>query len=398
MTRFVEKLILQAGFTVTVRQFWRYALVFWSALALVSYAQHTILWLLGLSRQMHFSESLHWLIVYVSWLGFTPVILYAGQRFPVRFSCSDRSWLKGVAAHVLLSSGFGFFVSLIAFGLLRPIHAYETGEWLGTKSILIWFFYEYSLTITTYLLVVVGYSIVVYSRQNQALHQQNLTYELNNEQLKTQLANAQLQSLKMQLNPHFLFNTHHAIVSLMMQNETHKAIDMVTALSDLLRGVLVQQDTNFITLHDELMLTQKYLAIQEIRFQDRLRIDYAIDPATEQCRVPQLLLQPLVENAITHGIADLTHNALIRISTQKQPGKLLITIYDNGVGKRSKRSDGTGLGLTNTRLRLQQAYGVNAHLEISQPPVGGTAVTLSFPCKAKLETVAAYDNVSLAYH
>ena len=272
-------------------------------------------------------------------------------------------------------------VTSISYVLVRPLHAYETGQWLHQKIILVWFFYNYSINIVTYLLVIVGYSIIVNGRQYSALQAQNHAYELKNEQLKTNLADARLQSLKMQINPHFLFNTHHAIVSLMLENDTRKAIDMVTALSDLLRGVLAHQDENFLALHDELSLTRQYLAIQQIRFQDRLSIEYDIDPSTEYDIVPQLLLQPLVENAITHGVAGLAGKALVRITIRRLDDKLQIVVYDNGLGSRSAHASrkGSGLGLCNARNRLYQAYGEAARLDFEQPPGDGTYVTITFP-------------------
>ena len=316
------------------------------------------------------------------------------RRFAVRRYAPART----VLIHVLVASAFGLLVAVVSYALARPIHALETGRWMPPATMLIWFFYGYSLSVITYLLVVLGYSILTYTYQNQRLREENHAYELNNEQLKSQLTNAQLQSLKMQLNPHFLFNTHHAIVSLMLQNDNRNAIDMVTALSDLLRGVLARQDANFLPLHDELSLTRQYLAIQQIRFQDRLRIEYDIDPATETCPVPQLILQPLVENAVTHGISGLTSGALIRIATQHRPGLLAISVYDNGNGKRSGGAGGTGLGLSNTRSRLEQAYGDRARLTFAQPPGGGTTVTLVFPCEATPLANAEHENLSLAHH
>lgn len=398
MTNFINTLLQQASIPITSRQFWRYSLVFWGVLAIFSYIQSTLVWLLGSKSKMYIAESVEWFVTYLMWLGFTPFILKAVQRFPIRLLERKGAWIQSLVIHVLIASGFSLLVSCVAYLLVSPLYAYEIGKPIGPENIPFWFFWSYSLRVTNYLLVVVGYSIISYTHRYQALKEQNLTYELNNEQLKTQLAGAQLQALKMQLNPHFLFNTHHAIVSLMLQNDTRKAIDMVTTLSDLLRGVLAHQDSNFLTLRQELTLTQQYLAIQQIRFQDRLRIEYDIDPATENCPVPQLLLQPLVENAVTHGISGLTTDALIRISTRRHPGEIQVSIFDNGLGHRRKRREGGGLGLNNTRLRLRQAYGDAAHFTIEQPQGGSTIVTLLFPCEPSLLTNSTHENLSLAHH
>ncbi|QDK77711.1 sensor histidine kinase [Spirosoma sp. KCTC 42546] len=402
MTR-IDKLLQRANLLITYRQFWRYAFIFWGILAIISYIQSTLVWLLSNAQTMYVSESIQWLINYLLWLGSSPLILYAAYRFPFRLTGSNYSWPRTIIIHVLIASALGLLITVISYALVRPLHAHETGHWMNPKTILLWFFYGYSLSVITYLLVVVGYSIISYTTHYQALKEQNLKYELNNEQLKTQLTSAQLQSLKMQLNPHFLFNTHHAIVSLMLQNDTRKAIDMVTALSDLLRGVLAHQTENFLTLRDELNLTQQYLAIQQIRFQDRLRIEYDIDPATEHCLVPQLILQPLVENAITHGISSLTNDALIRITTRKQEDSIQLTVFDNGVGKSSSDTyrsgrNGSGLGLNNTRLRLAQAFGKAAQFTFDQPSGGNTRVIITFPYQPSLLTNSTHDNLSFAHY
>ena len=400
MNNFIQRLLRRADLPVTPREFWRYALLFWGVLAVISYVQYTLVWLLSSAPTMYFSESAQWLINYLMWLGLTPLILYAAQRFPIRLITTQCRWPRTIFMHVLIATALGFLVATVSYLLVRPLHAFETGQWFGQKTILVWFFYNYSVNIITYLLVIVGYSIIVSGRQYSALQEQNHAYELKNEQLKTNLADARLQSLKMQLNPHFLFNTHHAIVSLMLENDTRKAIDMVTALSDLLRGVLARQDDNFLTLRDELNLTRQYLAIQQIRFQDRLRIEYDIDPATESCPVPQLLLQPLVENAVTHGVTGMAGDALVRISTRQQGEELRIDVYDNGPGCRqtNKSRKGTGLGLANTRTRLQQAYGAAAHLKFEQLPGSGTFVTIIIPCKITPLTDTTHDELSLAHH
>jgi len=184
----------------------------------------------------------------------------------------------------------------------------------------------------------------------------------------------------------------------MIKNDIRKATQMITTLSDLLRAVLVNQKADFIPLQEELKLTQQYLAIQQIRFQDRLKVEYDINPATELCAVPQLILQPLVENSFTHGISELTTNAVIRITSKIRGTFLIIEVIDNGVGnKQRKASSGTGLGLKNTMLRLQQAYGNHGILDFTQPPGGGTIVSLSFPSQTKTK-IQETNDLLLPYH
>ncbi|WP_317044260.1 sensor histidine kinase [Hymenobacter roseosalivarius] len=222
------------------------------------------------------------------------------------------------------------------------------------------------------------------------MHHQNARYELANEQLKAQLSGAQLQALKMQLNPHFLFNTHHAIVGLILEQENDRAIDMVTSLSDLLRAVIANGDAQLIPLREELEFVTKYLHIQQIRFQDRLRIELAIAPDTRDCLFPQFLLQPLVENAMVHGIEQLAGDALVRIEARREGEQLLVEVRDNGRGatkpsatRRPGPAPAEGIGLSNTRARLEKLYDGRAHLEFSQPATGGTVVVVRVPYEGK---------------
>ncbi len=173
---------------------------------------------------------------------------------------------------------------------------------------------------------------------------------------------------------------------------------MISTLSDLLRTVMVNQQADFIPLREELRLTRQYLDIQQIRFQDRLKVEYKIDPAAELYPVPQLILQPLVENSVTHGISDLTTNALIRIRASMSATGLHIEIFDNGTGANQRKpSKGMGLGLKNTILRLRQAYGENAEMVFEQPAEGGTYVNIHFQGEPKTK-IKADDEAFLSDH
>lgn len=233
-----------------------------------------------------------------------------------------------------------------------------------------------------YLLLVVSYNVFAYARRNQALHHQNMRYELTTEQLKSQLSSAQLQALKMQLNPHFLFNTHQAIVGLILQRENERAIEMLTELSDLLRAILVNGDAQLIPLREELRFVEKYLHIQHIRFQDRLRVELDAASDTLDCAFPQFLLQPLVENAMLHGVEHRTAGAIIRLHTRREANELVVEIHDNGPGPgppKPRRGASAGVGLRNTRARLEKIYEGRARFDFAQPPGAGTLVTVRVP-------------------
>ncbi|GAB3262404.1 histidine kinase [Larkinella harenae] len=400
MTRFTTILLERAlGTPCSPKRIWKFIILFWTVQANITLIEFNLSnWISP--YKMLYSGWVHWGLHWLLWILATPLLLYVAQQFPLDVRGSKRRFAGIFFVHLLAFSFLTLTVRTLEFLVVKPLYFWEVGQSLPWSSILKWFVEEYSWGTTLYLLVLVLYNIFLYDNRYQQLEKQHLAAELANSQLKAQLTDAQLQTLKMQLNPHFLFNTHHAIVSLMLQHENRKAIDMVTALSDLLRGVLVHQDDNFLSLRDELKLIQQYLTIQQIRFQDRLHIEYDIDPETESCPVPQLILQPLVENAITHGIADLTGYARIRITARRKANSLLLEVFDNGLGSLSKKrkTRGSGLGLSNTRSRLQQAYGHQAYLIFVQPPGNGTTVTLTLPYTAFQPTTQYDDTLSLAHH
>lgn len=384
---FLKRMLEQSGLPLTVGQFWWYSFCYWSIFAVITFGQLMMLWLLkeGVVMQPH--EMFVWLLDGLFWWSTSPLILYASMKVPIAFKVRESSSiLKPILFHLFIVTFLNIFINVLHYYVTNPLMYRAVGQSVPLENYLFSFFIAYTASFGQYLLLVVGFNKVSYIYRYQELKQQNFETELHNEQLRGQLANAQLQSLKMQLNPHFLFNTLHSVVSLMVKNDIRKATLMITTLSDLLRAVLVNQSADFIPLQEELKLTRQYLDIQQIRFQDRLKVEYHIDPASELYPVPQLILQPIVENSITHGISDITTNALIRITSTLSATGMQVTVYDNGLGAASrKNSKGMGLGLQNTLLRLQQAHGSGARMEFEQPPGGGTSVTLHFDSRTPKE-------------
>lgn len=199
-------------------------------------------------------------------------------------------------------------------------------------------------------------------------------------QLEAQLARTHLQALKTQLHPHFLFNTLNAISSLMYTN-TEAADSMMSRLSDLLRHSMKDSGEQEVLLKDELDFLAKYLEIEQIRFGDRLEVKIDAPSDTLYAMVPNFVLQPLVENAILHGMATLESHGVIEISAHRDNGNLCLRVCDNGRGL-SLPTDNTlkeGIGLSNTRKRLRHLYGSRHSLKITNYGHGGTLVSLSFP-------------------
>src|SRR6185436_11654597 len=178
--------------------------------------------------------------------------------------------------------------------------------------------------------------------------------EAQTARLSTQLAQAQLQALKMQIHPHFLFNTLNSIAALLHQ-DIEAADRMIAKLGDFLRLTLKRSDAQLVEFDQELQFLKCYLDIEHIRFQDRLTVDMDIDPYALPETVPNLILQPIVENAVRHGVATQTYRGHIAIRAHRTNGRLIMKVEDNGPGLKTNRN-GAGIGLSNTRARLEQFY------------------------------------------
>lgn len=199
--------------------------------------------------------------------------------------------------------------------------------------------------------------------------------------VREDLMRAQLQALRAQLNPHFLFNTLASIVSQIGRDRT-SAERTVVALADLLRKTLALAEHQEISVLEEIDLVRGYLGIEQTRFSDRLRLDWTVDERALALMVPALTLQPLVENALVHGISQVTDDGVVSVQVQLHPDGLQMTVLDNGPGPtRAAPSEGPGIGLRNLRERLQRLYGDFAVLTVedADADVGGCRATVTLP-------------------
>ncbi|EJU10790.1 histidine kinase internal region [Sphingomonas sp. LH128] len=230
-----------------------------------------------------------------------------------------------------------------------------------------------------------------------------LQVEEQNDQLirlETQATSAQLAMLRYQLNPHFLFNTLNSISTLVLLKQTEPANAMLSRLSSFLRYTLINKPSARVTVEQEVETLQLYLDIERMRFEERLRTTFTIDPATEAGLLPSLLLQPLVENAIKYAVSQQEAGAEITVATQLIGPMLRITVSDTGPGLQSPTTDNrlsgmtydggepvsTGVGLSNIRDRLSQAYGENHRFETIEPLEGGFAVVIELPFERRETT------------
>ena len=229
--------------------------------------------------------------------------------------------------------------------------------------------------------VVFVYLPILLLAYTMAYYHERRERELHTSRLQAQLEKARLQALKSQLQPHFLFNTLNSISALML-TDVAAAERMITLLGDLLRMSLETASTQMTTLSQELEFLTCYIEIEKVRFEERLTVNFDVAPDTLQASVPHLLLQPLVDNAIKHGISRLVAGGEVRISAKREHGELHLVVSDNGPGLRNHRyTPPSGVGLRITRERLETIYGHDQSLELLSLPEGGFTAQISIPLR-----------------
>ncbi len=205
------------------------------------------------------------------------------------------------------------------------------------------------------------------------------TQELAGARLQAELAKAELDALRGQLHPHFLFNTLNAISMLVRKGEGDTAVRMITGLGDLLRLALATAGEQEVPLRQEIDFLERYLCLQQLRFPDRLRIEMRIAPETLDARVPSLMLQPLAENAVRHGIAPSITGGSVEVAAVREGGELVVRVRDTGVGLRPGSESPGGVGLRNVRARLQHLYPGEHRFRVANRLEGGVESLLAIP-------------------
>lgn len=305
-----------------------------------------------------------WYTWYV--LGF--VLFKLIRRFPIE----RQRWLRGVLAYVGLGMGVVYLKLGLDVVLILVLYSGKSPTNTLDMSLVVMMLYFNFLTYGA--VIGIGHAFNFYRQFRER--------ELKASQLKTQLAQAQLQALKTQLHPHFLFNTLHTIAMLNLK-DPKAANRMIARLSDLLRLTLDNVGVQEVSLRQELEFLERYLEIEQIRFQDRLAVHKDIDPETLDAAVPNLILQPLVENAIRHGIAKRETEGRIELFAKRENGSLLLKVCDNGPGmsKDLQSNLERGIGIKNTRARLEQLYGAAHRMELVNANGGGLEVSITIPLR-----------------
>jgi sensor histidine kinase YesM len=307
------------------------------------------------------------------WAALTPMILWLSRRYRIERG----HWVRNLFIHLLASLVIGFTIRAV-HDIIFWLVADDTRPFSITRLLLnIYLIFDYGMLIY-WVILLISYAIDFYHRYQEG--------EKKASRLQAQLAQAQLQALKMQLHPHFLFNTLHSISALMHKN-IPAAETMIARLGDFLRLTLENAGSQEVSLRQELDFLRCYLEIERIRFQDRLTVNLEIEPQTLDARLPNLILQPIVENAIKHGISAQVGPGLIEIQARRYDGMLHVQVTDNGPGLALDSSLGNslkeGLGLSNTLARLQQVYGPAHRLDLANAPLGGLTVIIEIPFKSE---------------
>jgi two-component system LytT family sensor kinase len=305
-----------------------------------------------------------------SWAALTPAILWLTKRFPF-----DRAaWKIAIPVHVL-----GVMAAVSAHVVLAVASRMAT-YWLAGESLDTWLheaqemlFLNFDWEMMTY------WTIVGVGTAMKYMHEARVK-ELSAAQLETRLVEARLHTLQRQMQPHLLFNTLNTI-SALMHRDVDAADAMIARLSDLLRMSLQRVGVQEVPLKEELDFLSKYLEIEQTRFRDRLTVVFDVQADTLDALVPNLLLQPLVENAIKHGIGPRPTPGQIAVRARRNGALLELDVQDNGVGLSAARLTdfNRGVGLSNTRSRLDHLYGSLHRFEFRQPAEGGLLVCIAIP-------------------
>lgn len=307
------------------------------------------------------------------WALLTPAIVWA-TRWIARGGV-----VRSLTLHLLSAIAF----SLLGLSVGAVVYfwtANDAGTPLG-RLFPAYFAAHSAVAIIAYLAVTGGFYAHSYYERFRQRDMEASRLRAQTARLEARLSQSRLRLLREQLQPHFLFNTLHAISTLVLKGQSERAIRMIARLSDFLRLSLDQPLGQLVPLAQELEALDRYLEIQAERFGDRLEIERDLEPASRRALVPSLLLQPLAENAIRHGIEQMQKRGLIRLRTSVQGEAVTIRVEDNGPGFSGTGTPREGVGLRNTRLRLQELYGEDASLRYRNGALGGASVEVVLPLR-----------------
>ncbi len=327
---------------------------------------------------------LYQLVIWLAWVVLAPVALWLRRRWPLERGALRRALAVHLLAVILLCAVHSL-IALLTMWLIM-----QTGQPLADLQLTVLMTYGWVRDLPFCVLL---YGLILVMASALDYYWQFRERQLRASQLETQLAQAQLQMLKMQLHPHFLFNTLNGITGLVRDHDNAAAVQMLVGLSDLLRQTLDNAGKQEVRLGEELEWLELYLKLQQLRFSDRLQVKIKAAPEILDALVPNLITQPLVENAIRHGLSPRARPGAVSLSAQRINARLELSVCDDGVGLPEgwRLANGKGLGLLNTEARLQQLYGPDFVLEVRNREQGGVETLLAIP----LHWVSTFDNDDL---
>ena len=315
-----------------------------------------------------------WLISGYAWLILMPVVLFISKRFTIQGEQIRQNLIIHLCAAIALSlihlSLIVIFRHLFLRGIDAPFTFTETFQRLLLSNV--------NFDFLVYWILVGVLHLREINRRYLERERETAKFALQTSQLETRLAQSQLNILKMQLHPHFLFNTLNSI-SVLMRDDVKAANNMLVRLSELLRFALKSGNIQEIPLKDEIEFIRSYLEIEQIRFQERLTVDFKIEPETLDAKIPNLILQPIIENAIRHGIAPMAKAGKVSITSCLQNGFVELCVADNGAGISVSKTVSNGIGLKNTQERLERLYGKRHKFEIISDKNPGFSVKIVIP-------------------
>ena len=347
---------------------WWVILFAWTAWGLLWSAEVTVSSRLG-GKPIPFDVALRiQMPLALAWALVTPAIIWLGRRVP---PFGSPQWPLGVAVNLVSSIAVVFGLGMFFIVNTRAVQGVSPDAppllLAALRSFVFWFSSDGLLY---WVILAIDYGVRDYRESRERA--------LRASQLETQLSEARLQALTMQLQPHFLFNALHTIGQLIRTAQPARAVQVVAGLGELLRRVLDGAATQEVPLKQELDFVRSYLDIEQIRFRDRLKVVLDPDPEALDATVPYFILQPLVENAIKHGIASRATVGRVLIGARRIDGTLHLTVRDDGSGL-AEPAGARGVGLANTSARLRQLYGDQASFEVVNMADGGVIARIVLP-------------------
>lgn len=309
------------------------------------------------------------------WGFIAPLVYWALQRFPVGRGTSTSRWVQAIGFSMLIAM-FHEIMSYVVWWVPYHLTGYEKITWEMIRNTLVRIPAGFIGQWVEYWVLYLVFAGINYSRKYKQK-------ELELIRLEAQRNQSQLNALRLQLQPHFLFNTLNTISSL-VDIEPKDAQTMIRKLGDLLRGLLATHENHLIPFEKEMEFVRNYLDIEQVRFNDRLKIDYEIDQGTNRVLVPAFILQPLMENALKHGFSGKLESCTIRVSARWcEEDMLCLKVEDDGHGTNAEPGEllQKGIGLRNVKERLELIYQDQASLRVSNPEQPGFMVTIVLPKK-----------------